>query len=332
MLKETIRYALIALIVLLSGCIRDDLSLCPQEGIKLQYYYILHPYSSDEETVNLFGSDVDRMNILIFDNADKLVKDTLINNPWELQNDNEIFLPLTPGKYTIVSWGGSSELGSQHDSYEMSGSTLDDFHLRLRDDHPEDSTHVKSINTPAHLYYGDYRKVESKPYTLTSEYVAITKNTNTINVKVGGISHLSPSVPLTKTKTKASADAPIDVFITARNGRYKYDNSISDYARTVRYEQPHQMLHPDTMLVTFTVLRLMESDTTSRVVLENSAFPNGELSLDIVPAIIKADERISNQVDLDRHDVYNITIDLDKKLTATIWINGWKYNIIYPGS
>lgn len=75
----------------------------------------------------------------------------------------------------------------------------------------------------------------------------------------------------------------------------------------------------------------MEEDKTSRVVLENRAFLSGQLSLDIIAAIIRADERINNQNDLDKHDVYNITINLDKNLTATIWINGWLYNTIYPG-
>lgn len=349
MLKDSIRYTLFALIVLLTGCIWDDMPLCPVGGIKLKYYYILNPYSSDMENVNLFGSDIDRMNILVFNEDRILVQDTLISNPWELLDDNEIYLPLPPGKYTIVSWGGSSTLGSRHDSYEMieainpsdpssfipyltkGVSTLDDYRLILKDDHPEDLSHVKSINTTANLYYGAYKTMESKPDAITGATVSITKNTNTIYVKIGGISHLSSPNISTKIKTKASADAPIDVFITARNGRYKYNNSIEEYARTVRYEQPHQMIHPDTMLVNFTVLRLMEDDKTSRVVLENSVFPSGQLSLDIVSAIIKADERINNQNDLDKHDVYNIGINLDKSLTATIWINGWLYNTIYPG-
>lgn len=335
MLKHSIRYTLFALIVLFTGCIWDDLSHCATGGIKLKYYYILNPYSTDEENVNLFGSDIDRMNILVFNEDRVLVQDTLINNPWELQDDNEIYLPLPPGKYTIVSWGGSSTLGSRNDSYEMIEaikgiSTLDDCRLVLKDDHPEDISHVKSIHTPAHLYYGAYRTIESKPDAITGATVPITKNTNTIHVKIGGISHLPSPFSPTKTQTKASADTPIYVFITARNGHYKYDNSIGEYARTVRYEQPHQSIHPDTMLVTFTVLRLMEEDKTSRAVLENRAFPSGQLSLDIIAAIIRADERINNQNDLDKHDVYNITINLDKNLTATIWINGWLYNTIYP--
>lgn len=336
MSKYSIRYTLFALIVLLTGCIWDDLPLCPVGGIKLKYYYILNPYSSDKENVNLFGSDIDRMNILVFNEDRVLVKDTLINNPWELLEDNEIYLPLPPGKYTIVSWGGSSTLGSQNDSYEMieatkGVSTLDDYRLILKDDHPEDPSHVKSINTPANLYYGAYKTMESKPDAITGATVSITKNTNTIHVKIGGISHLPSPYFLTRAKTKVGTDTPIDVFITARNGRYKYDNSIGEYARTVQYEQPHQMIHPDTMLVNFTVLRLMEDDKTSRVVLENSAFQSGQLSLDIVAAIIKADDRINNQNDLDKHDVYNISINLDKNLAATIWINGWLYNTIYPG-
>lgn len=72
MLKHSIRYTLFALIVLLTGCIWDDLSHCPTRGIKLRYYYILNPYSTDEENVNLFGSDIDRMNILVF-NEDRVL-------------------------------------------------------------------------------------------------------------------------------------------------------------------------------------------------------------------------------------------------------------------
>lgn len=346
MLNNKIKGTLLAPIILLTGCIGEYLPLCPVGGVRLQYHYTLNPYSTDERKVNLFGSDIDKMNILVFDQNNRLALDTLINDPWKLQDDHEIFLPLPPGAYTIVSWGGSSTLGSQHDSYEMieavnpadptsfipyltkGVSILHDYRLILKDDHPEDLSHVKSINTPANLYYGAYKIIESKPDAITSATVSITKNTNTILVKIGGISHLPPPTHLTK--TRASTDTPIDIFITARNGRYKYDNSIGEYARTIRYEQQHQLVHPDTMLVNFTVLRLMEDDKTSRIVLENSAFPSGQLSLDIVPTLLKADNQINNQYDLDKHDLYTIGINLDKNLAATIWIDGWRYNTIHP--
>lgn len=131
------------------------MDLSPTRGIKLRYYYILNPYSTDEKNVNLFGSDIDRMNILVFNEDRVLVQDTLINNPWELQ-----------------------------------------------DDHPEDSSHVKSIHTPAHLYYGAYRTIESKPDAITGATVPITKNTNTIHVKIGGISHLLSPYPLPLTQNQ----------------------------------------------------------------------------------------------------------------------------------
>lgn len=333
---------LLPVLSFLASCLNESLPPCEEGGVKLHYSYTLHPFSTDEEEVNLFGSDIHKMSIYVFDKNNLFFDKILVDDPWHLQDDNEIYLPLPAGEYTIVSWGGSTTLGSRNDSYEVidtktfsdpasfnpvltKGMTsLEHFSMMLKDDHPEDVTHVKSINTPANLYYGSYVKVESFPDKITNVDVPIVKNTNVINVKLGGISNFS-------SKSLSDAQVPVDVYITARNGCYLFDNSIGGYSRTVKYEQKHQMLHPDTMLVSFTVLRLMEDDKSSRVVLESPDLPSGQLVLDIVPAIIQADERINNQQDLDRHDTYDILINLSKNLSATIWINSWLYNVIYPG-
>ena len=350
-LKFRIMLLLLISLGILAGCIKEDVTDCVEEdstGVKIHYYYILNPYTTEEREVNLFGSDVHKMNIYIFDENGVFLKDTLINEPEQLEDDNEVFLPLSPGKYTLVSWGGSKTLGSMNDSYEVvdardpadlssflsyltpGSTTLDKFRLILKDDEPQNITNVKAINMPANLYYGQYLNVEVVPENIRRYESEVIKNTNQIRVKLGGLMNL-PSVAQMRQAVRVMGDVPVNIFITARNSRYKYDNVIGEYARLVKYEQPYVILDADTIQVTFTVLRLMEDDRESRVVIENDDLPSGRIVLDIIPAIISASTRVNSQRDLDKNDFYEIEINLNKNLSATVFIDGWQYNIIYPG-
>ena len=100
-------YVTFVLLLLLTACTKEDLSDCPPSttsGLWLTYYYTMTPASDDR-----IGADIQQMTLYLFDQDQRFYQQVEVSDPSGLQPGNSIWVPLAPGDYTVVSWGGNLE-------------------------------------------------------------------------------------------------------------------------------------------------------------------------------------------------------------------------------
>lgn len=334
----TYRIILLLLAATLSSCTQENLEDCVR-GIYLKYYFTMTP-----DGTNRFEEEVEQMNIYVFDENQRFYEKHLITDPKELLSDNQIHLPLPPGKWYIASWGGSNidrynfeksyRIGTMVDPAQpqfnnelvKGETTLDQFYLLVQVERTPVDEPLDVAQQLAPLFHGKTVQLESNLDSITGATIPMVKNTNVLRVKIGGITNL--------VTTHAEQNAPFEVYCVMNNGRYDHTNNIDKHARTIKYLQPSFQPHPDTLLTDITVLRLMEQDKTSKLVLESPLLPKGSVEVDIVPAILRYYADVNNQDGLDRRDEFNFEFNFNKnndnKVNVSIYINGWKVIYIVP--
>lgn len=127
--------------LLLSGCIREDMSNCPP-AVNLSLTF---SYTGDTQDATMFGKMIDCVTLYCFDTlTDELVKtQTIDKDALNIFQGTDLYL--APGNYKIISWANAMS------DTQISGSTL--FSGRVNyPGFPE----VEKIPTNDHLYYGEY--------------------------------------------------------------------------------------------------------------------------------------------------------------------------------
>lgn len=316
MLKRTIIAFIAVASVLLSGCTKEDVSMC-HPGLQLQFSY-LH----NNKGVNLFGKEVNHITVFAFDEAGRY-HSSFSDEGNHLTNDYTMTLPLPQGIYTLISWGGDmahyNTLAMTDESSDISKSltpgetTIDQFRLLLKQ---------QENSSALGLYYGNAYKVESKTVNQKRYLIDLIKNSNTIRVHITGLDNL-PSA------TKRTTETPMfDVTITAHNGRYNHENKIPSAAKTVQYK-PHTTTE-NTQELTYDsdMLRLMIGrEPALRVV---NRLTGAEIcNFNLVKEIMR-DPKFSTQKEIDREDLFVFEFRINFDLSVSITINGWLITDVIP--
>jgi hypothetical protein len=159
------------------------------------------------------------------------------------------------------------------------------------------------------------------------------RNTSTLRVTVTGLEHVSGIDP----------DTPIQMFVTARNGRYYFDNSIGTFAREVIYEKPHKELTANRMVTEIKIQRLVTErhlGTGSDPVLLSLRHPATGDDI-IVPVnildVITRNPLYTTQEQIDRESLFEIELALQPLaasvgLGVIIRINEWLIVDLDPGT
>lgn len=303
---------------LISGCTKEDLSAC-NPGVQLKFSYLLN-----EQGVNLFGDEINQVTVFAFD-ANGQYHSTFSDTGNHLTNDYTMRLSLPVGKYTLISWAGDM---SQYDPLAMidesqdvrqpltpGHTTLEQFRLLVK--HQQNTEQLG-------LYYGHAFEVESMTTIKQIYPIELTKNSNTIRVSITGLGNLPESVGVRAVQTPK-----FDVTVTARNGRYNFENNIPSAAKTVIYK-PHTIFENDNELrYDCNVLRLMIGRQPMLKVVNNLT---GEeiCNFNIVEAIL-LDPKYRTQLDIDKSDFFRFDIAINQDLSTTISINGWEIVEVTPG-
>lgn len=346
-----------------TSCIRENTDDC-FTGIRLNFSFTLN-----EEELNKFGPDINRVHVYVFD-SNGILQQIETEKGSVLSNDYFMDIPIRPGKYTLIAWAGSNEdflndnsfqEGDMHDAVTHSytphvtlGQTrIDDFRLMMKyniaDDLPEDI--VPSIDELDELYYGAVGKrtpltckykiepVEVKYGLRTEREIELIKNTNILRLTVTGINNV---------KQKVKASSPLDVWAVIRNGRYKFDNTVGEYARTIRYTPHYTRLAPDSLQVDIKTIRLdMERHTAEPAYLYVKDPMTGyfypDQPIDIVNTLLQARNPetgkflYNSQEDFDRLYVHPIEIRLEpgnvsngNDLRVRIFIKDWEIVNVVP--
>lgn len=186
--------------VLLTGCIKEDLSKCPT-GIKVYFTYLTTYAGSKIDPV-----EVNRMNLYLFDSEGILRTVVCDENP---NISPEYYLTvnnLPAGEYRFVAWGNLRGCFSAYPADFSIGETTFEQALLLFD-----HTEVASlIEEPLFFAY-----LSAEQVTTAREqrfYMPIAEQTNTIRLTTEGLPLNDDSYCFT---------------VTDNNGRYKFDNSYA---------------------------------------------------------------------------------------------------------
>ena len=314
------------LLLLLQGCIKDDLSTCKTE-LLLRFRYTLNT-----EYANLFYPEVNRITVYIFDKNGKYV-DKYSEQGAVLTNEYVMHIPLPRGKYHVVAYGGplttysvgtlNSETKSLNTTLVKGVTDLKDLHIELKNKDGETGfLYPESI--PDDLYVGLETEAFSSMNNQRITDIYLTKNTNTIKVKIN-----DPN----------NTDLPYEVYITDRNGRYHFDNKIDTTHTHFKYKPINTVHKPNYMEVDLKKMRLMLENSPMLVIKQDgnmrSLFNDNTgiiYNKNMIDQILETG-KYSTQEDLDREDEYLFEITLPSNDLSTeiiVSINGWVINNINP--
>lgn len=317
---------------IVAGCVAEKPEVC-YSGLALHYHYELNP-----EWTNLFGAEVDALNILAFDDSGLFHESFEVTDPAQLGDDNLIRLPLPDGRWDILTWGGdmaSFGIGgmvrdqgdTSHDVPLEKGVTrIDDARLWIDSHTPMENGGKLVTDHLSDLYYGMVERVEATTATTppVTRQVDLMRNTNTLRVVLHGL----PTRSATRSATRAD-DAPVTATADMTNERCRADNGICDQVRATRHVRtgtPAAGL--DSLAIDLTVMRLFTDDATSRLtlsggILDDLGIAADRLSIPIVPTILASD-KYNDQTDLDRENLYVFEFFLNGTGGFDLYINSWQ--------
>lgn len=367
---------LIVLTAMISSCTKEDTSDC-FSGLRLKFDFTLHNnggnkfgdevnrvrvYMFDEQGVLQLKAIDDTRTLTYSYLQDGEVKIVTKPNPvGALPDDYVMHLDVPPGKYKVVAWGGSAfnkesvffdaQMNDPvtHDYQEgvtLGATTMEHFRLFMKynyaPDLPEDI--VPMVPEIDDLWYGAYgtRNQTTSKYTMqevviksnevTEADIELIKNTNVLKVTVTGFENIVAA--------KSRGTSPLNVWVTAINGRYKIDNSIGENARSIRYTPHYEQIGTNEMLVDIKIMRIDLQKHVAQpmyLTIENPVtgqkFP--EQPIDIVNTLMQAKDKngnyiYNNQADFDREYEHPIEIKIDVDLQVRIFIRGWEVITINP--
>ncbi len=345
MFKKLIVLPLITLMAI-SCSLREDLSDCGVLRLNFSYTW-------NKEMVDRLTDHVQDIHVYIFDAEGLLVRIVEATEADIARGYAEIE-DLPGGDYTFTAWGGSSDdmigggffearmenaAAHRHSSIRIGETTLGEFYMMLEYD--ELSAVVQGDIAPRtaafdDLFHAAVKSFKILPLTNQSVDFDFIRNTNVIKVTITGIEHL----PHYDATTRADADELLQVWVAGKNGRYGWDNTIDDHARTVRYEPLQSSLTPSTMNVDIKTIHLnVDRHTGTDPIRLNVVNPVSGKSmiypLNIVDAIqqVKGEEGdflYPDQEAIDREYEFPIEISILSDLTTKIYIYDWEIVNLNP--
>jgi len=302
--RNLMMLSLAALIALLAGCTKEDLTEC---GIDIRF-----KYDYNTARVNKFTSDIHKLNLFIFNEAGECVRE--YEDAGTFGDDYRMRLKLVPGVYDFVVWGELAE-----DNMVMNRGLN-----RLVPPFTDDRLNLQSdagnqvLAFPHNLYYGVRKKVEVFSFGNDDVLISMVKDTKSIRVIFKG---LPTSNPLTMDNLVCR--------IVAVNGDYNFDNGLMGNRELTYMPQGGFQVAGSALTLTedFVTMRLFADNSChSRLTLEYR--PTNTNTVKILDA--KLTDLIIHEypsVDFVRDDVFLLEFDYTGDYTFTnytITVNGWK--------
>ena len=337
----------------LAGCVAEQPGECPEFRLAFRYTF-------NSEQVDRLTDAVRDINIYAFDAQTGVLVGILEASPEDIARGSIDVYDLPDGRYTFVAWGGDSDDMSQsftarhlldaenhrHADITIGETTLDDFCMML--DYETLPEQIEGDIAPASEAFDDLFFARAEDVTLlrhgtqTVEFDFI-RNASVLKVSVRGLENIYPP----STTRGPRPDQPLRVFVTGKNGRYRWDNTIDPYARSVRYEPPCHTLSTDSMEVDIKTLRLdvgrhSGEDAVLLHVQDADTGRNLIAPLDILASILQTRSTRSGELlypdqdAIDRQYEFPITISLgpiggdDTKIGITVSINDWQIVVLDP--
>lgn len=281
-------------------------------------------YTLNDQYTNLFGAEVHKVTIYVFDSNGKYV-DRFTEQGDKLTNDYVMRIPLPEGKYSIVAYGGdfttypTGELNRQNNTLNNSlqkGITdISDFRAELESITGAEN-YLYPVNTPDDLYAGFATDAVSVMDNQNITDIALIKDTKKIKVKI------TSSEPIT---------TPFDIYITAVNGRYLSDNSIDLNHGTLKYTPVNSTVQSNYVEADLKIMRLLLGQSPM-LVIKNRETQDVIYNENMINQILLTKKYVT-QEDFDREDQFIFEINIqskDSNIEIQVSVNGWKINNINP--
>lgn len=312
-MKRISIHIFIAFLLLLQSCIRDDQSTCNSE-LLLRFRYTLN-----DQYANLFDSEINRITVYLFDSNNKYV-DSFSEAGDRLTNDYVMHIPLVRGKYNVVVYGGDlttysvGELNNNtlNQTLRKGVTDINDFRIELQNVTGEDG-YLYTTGIPDDLYVGLTTNAIASAENKKITDVELIKNTKKIKVTIMG---------------SDAFDAPLDIYITALNGRYNFDNSIDINHGTFKYLPINTRSQSSYMGSDLRIMRLVLGHSPM-LVIKNSVTQDVLYNEHMIDQILATNKYVS-QEDLDREDEFLFEISIVNDVIVFVSINGWRINSIHP--
>lgn len=316
-MKRIALYLFITLILPLQGCIKDDLSTCDSELL------VRFSYTLNNQYTNLFDSEVNRVTIYIFNEDGKFV-DTYSEQGSKLTNEYVMRIPLPEGKYNVVAYGGDfttysvgeiDSLTNTISSLRKGITDMNDLRAELKNA-TDAENNLYPTGIPDDLYAGLATHAVSAINNKDITSIELIKDTKKIKVKIAGTDIVAGT---------------LNGYITAINGRYKFDNSIDVNHGLFKYSPLNLPLRTGNMEMDFKMMRLVLGQKPM-LVIKNSTTSEVIYNENMIEQILLTEKYVT-QADFDREDefVFEITIQSkDNNIELLVSINGWRISNIIP--
>lgn len=307
---------------LATGCVTEDLPECPNE------YELRIVFDRNMLYADAFASQVKSVDIKVFDSATGRQVFSHTEAGDALAADGyRVALPVPPGSYDILCWGGMAE-GNSFSYADPAADILEHQNVIL---HTEGGESRARLNNLYHGLLRGYRFIDNNDIGSTDRQTAtiyLTKDTNRINVL------------LLNLDGTAMEEGDFTFSISSANAETGFDNSTAA-RRKVTYRPWHitpitaetysRVTLAGTALSTeFSTGRLIDKGD-SRLDIHRTADGERIISIPLESNLLlykgEYHSSMSDQEYLDRQDDYEITFILDKNSNwdkaAMIYINKW---------
>lgn len=278
-------------------------------------------YTLNDSYTNLFDSDVHAISVYLFDENGKYI-DTFSEQGDKLTNEYVMRIELPEGKYKVVVCGGDlttysvGEINNQTNMIDnplRKGFTdINDFRIELKNNIGEDEFLYPS-KIPDDLYASTAVSGVSVRNNQSVTDVELIKDTKKIKVRIIG---------------SESFNEPLDVYITALNGRYKFDNSIDTNHKTFKYLPSPPLFNSNILEVNLKMMRLVLGQFPM-LVIKNSLTNKVLYNENMIEQIISTQQYLT-QEDFDREDEFLFEISVVSSVIVSVSINGWVINNVNP--
>ena len=316
---------ILAVVFLMQSCINEDISECNDTALRLRFRYTLNNQYKD-----LFAAEVRQVTVYVF-NADGKYVGSYSKYADELSANYVMVIPLPEGRYQTVVFCDNSNTfsagwidgrtGSFDYRLQPGITTLADFRIMLISRERSDGYLIPQL-MPGSLYAGYTENALSTDDGSSITDVDLMKDTKIIKVKISGLDFLTRSTVVP------------DVYISAVNGSYKYDNNIDIVNGMLKYMPHNTSVTGNTMESDLKTMRLVKGLAPMLVIKDPSSSEN-LFNRDITELILSNPYYVS-QEDIDRQDLFVFEINVSRSdnnnIVISLLINGWKINSIIPGN
>ena len=277
-----------------------------------------------------FGVEVPSLSVFVFDAQNRFV------GRWD-ENDNSKFgsnytmtIPLQPGAYTFVVWGGLKDshyyICQYGHAYGASvepvanQTSLSELLVRLQYDTRNAYTTQKHFvdYVPGAQFHGNTGQLTLLAQANNTVTVDLRKNNKKINLKIIGFP---------EPETKANPYTQMDITLNAPNGSDDFWNDPELGGATFCYVQHGATLSaPDTQSSTFYTMRMVFNNG-HRLVIYNTETGREFYSADLLEDYIRKVPAYFSQDAVDAEDEFDITIDVRSNLGVQVSVNGWNVGI-----